>query len=321
MYQAPNSSVQVYNYSTSYWISSSGYHNPVTFTAQNGFAFIETTLIDATTLPTFMFVKGANIPTDYVPYYKTIPQLKINVADILGSNAVPIENFFAQIVKASSLMHIKLLGDSITAGVGGTGFDDSSTGGGEQIYGSVYQNIAGHCWANTLKTFWEEKFNVSVVNNGWSGSDSHHIIQYWNYLVDANDDVLVCTIGTNDREACTDLDEFIGKLEQIVSLANTNNKKLVMIADIPASVTNENLSTMHFHMEDVEHAVRYVTDKYNIPFMNLYKLFMDYCKFTNVTIDSLLADGLHPNDNGYDVMFYLISNAFGIDTKRPDANW
>ena len=224
------------------------------------------------------------------------------------------------IVNSSRSINIKLIGDSITAGLRGTGYNATSTGGGSLIYDNVYQNVEGHCWANSFKAYLEEKFNVSVTNNGVSGIGAGTMINHWNDLVSASDDVVICMIGTNNRASSSSLSEFIGYLEQIVTLANNGNKLLILMANIPASVANET-ENKNFHMEDVEHAIRYITDKYNIPFVNVYKLFIEYCINTGVTIDSLLDDGLHPNDAGYDVIFYLICNAFGLATKRPGATW
>lgn len=39
---------------------------------------------------------------------------------------------------------------------------------------------------------------------------------------------------------------------------------------------------------------------------------MNYCKYTDTPIDSLLSDGLHPNDNGYKIMFEIILEKLGF---------
>ena len=301
------------------WAEYTVFEAPLKFVAQTGFSYINAS-IGADKYNEFMIWKGDDYPSDYIPYYRKIPYLMIDAEDLL-TQPKDISRVFANIVKEEKT--IKLIGDSITAGVGGTGYDASSTGGGEQIYGDVYQNVTGHCWANSLKAYWESKFDdVTVINNGWSGIDTHHIIDYWNNLIDADDDIIICSIGTNDRAARDNIAEYITNLETIVKKAKAAQKQLVLVANIPASVSNENISDYNFHMEDVEHAVRYVTDKYNIPFLNIYSLFIDYCESRNITIDSLLdSGGLHPNDDGYDVMFKLITNAFGISAKRPGANW
>ena len=47
-------------------------------------------------------------------------------------------------------------------------------------------------------------------------------------------------------------------------------------------------------------------------FVSLYELFSWYCADNGVELDSLLADGLHPNNNGYDVMYSLLVKAFEV---------
>ena len=39
---------------------------------------------------------------------------------------------------------------------------------------------------------------------------------------------------------------------------------------------------------------------------------MHYCRQEKLSLDSLLADGLHPNDEGYRVMFRLLLEELGI---------
>ena len=41
----------------------------------------------------------------------------------------------------------------------------------------------------------------------------------------------------------------------------------------------------------------------------MYDLFIDHCKQNDIDFESLLADGLHPNDRGYDVMYKLLMKA------------
>ena len=53
----------------------------------------------------------------------------------------------------------------------------------------------------------------------------------------------------------------------------------------------------------------------------MYNAFMNYCEMKNITVDSLLKDGLHPNDEGYDVMFKLIMDEIGIARKVQGAGF
>lgn len=296
------------------WTTYTDYIEPLIFTAQSGFAYINFS-IDDTYLDSVLFAHAYyDIP--YTPYRVEMPTLRVNQAET-------IENICYRVVKSSKTVRVKLIGDSITAGMGGTGYDDTAGGGGQLIYGSVYQNVAGHCWANSLKAYWESKFpNVIVTNNGTSGRSSDQLISLWNNIVSSYDDIIICMIGTNDRYMpdSRTLSDYMGYLEQICDLATGANQQLILMSCIPASVAND-AAALNFHIEDVEHAIRYVTAKKHIPFLNLYEKFIEYCGTHGITIDSLLYDGLHPNDAGYDVMFYIISNTLGIGTKRPGATW
>ena len=77
----------------------------------------------------------------------------------------------------------------------------------------------------------------------------------------------------------------------------------------------------HFHMEDVDTALMAFAHKNNIEYISMFKMFSHYCRVTNTDVTSLLADNLHPNDTGYDLMFYLMTNALGISAQIPGANW
>jgi len=46
--------------------------------------------------------------------------------------------------------------------------------------------------------------------------------------------------------------------------------------------------------------------------MLIPNLFSDYCRENNYRIDVFLCDGLHPNDNGYKLIFDLLVKAFEI---------
>ncbi len=253
----------------------------------------------------------------------------VKVNDTADNKFQRINDVFAPVKYGAAPIQIKLIGDSITAGVGGTGYNASESGGGEHIYGIYYENVNGVCWANKLKAYWESKFpNVTVKNYGTSGRSSGHLLQNISSLVRNDDDIVICMVGTNDRNNEVDpisgetrsISQFYSNLSGIVSYVQNSGKTIVLMACISASVTNETTDKV-FHMEDVDMVVSKVASVYGIEYVSVYKLFIDYCETRNITIDSLLSDGLHPNDSGYEVMFQLISNALSVATKRPGATW
>lgn len=92
------------------------------------------------------------------------------------------------------------------------------------------------------------------------------------------------------------------------------------MSNIPASVANENNNKL-FDMSEVDDIIMKFSIQNKIEYISVYKAFMNYCSYKNIDLNTLLQDGLHPNDNGYKVMFYLICQALGIGVKYENFNY
>lgn len=247
-----------------------------------------------------------------------------SVSDAIGNLGNQYETIFS---KTSSVIYdntkiVKFIGDSITAGVGGTGYATT----GEIIYGDKKVNENGHCWANSLKAYLESKFGLTAYNYGVSGINSRQLYDYIGSIIHGDEDLIVCMIGTNDRQdtkggVIQTIYDYMNNLVKIKAYCDNLGIPIVFMSSIPASVADETDASRHYHMEDVDMACCRFAGENNMEYISVYKLMIEYCKYTETTIDSYLSDGLHPNDNGYNVMFYLIANALGFSTKRPDATW
>lgn len=242
---------------------------------------------------------------------------------------------------------ICLLGDSITQGMGSSGFQqytaviDGQTYNvrgngpnnpnatsdykiGEYLWSSGgrrwYEALDGNGWAQLFKNYMNEKFKIIVRNFGMSGINSGDLKYFINDFMDTkyNFDCIVLMIGTNNREK-GNLESLYADMNDIIKTIKNYGKDLILMACIPASIENE--KTFRVHMEDVHNALRNISCENKIPFISVYNLFIDYCSNKGIKIDTLLSDGLHPNNEGYKVLFQLISNAMGIALKRPDATW
>ena len=232
-----------------------------------------------------------------------------------------LDTLLPKLVNKTKTYKIRLIGDSITAGVGGSGYNATSSGGGQQIIGNVYQNIAGHCWANSLKDYLETKFSsVTVLNWGYSGATAQFIYQNINKFVFQDDNLIICMIGTNNRTS-GDLNRLYINLENIVNYICNLQIPLVLMSSIPASLSNESDSIYTMHMEDINMIITAIAKNKQIPLISVYNLMKEYLKYTNTSLDSILVDGLHPNDTGYDIMNQLISNALGFTTPIDGYTW
>lgn len=212
-------------------------------------------------------------------------------------------------------VHIKLLGDSITHGVGGTDFAQD----GVSFIEGFARNPHGHCWANKFKKYMEEPFDCSVINNACTGTDIEYIIHNFDILVDEEDDLVICTIGTNNRHVffeagCKPSREELGKrfydnVARLHDLLTSACKEFIFIANIPASPSNEQDGEDYWrilHMDDINAVYKAAAKELGFAFISFYDLFTAYCEANSLIVDSLLCDGLHPNDRGYDVMYDLL---------------
>ncbi len=146
--------------------------------------------------------------------------------------------------------------------------------------------------------------------------------------MDEHDDFILCTIGTNNRirnfsagEKPTKeayMAEFYANILRLWEMFVVAGKgdKVVFAANIPvAAFKEEELGEgvwRIYHMDDVNAMYRRASAECGFAMVSLYERMSDYCAENGVLLDSLLADGVHPNDAGYDVMYAIIRSELGL---------
>lgn len=123
---------------------------------------------------------------DVYKNFEQVPITKLLLTQLVNANGVPYR--------------IKFIGDSITAGVGGSNYNDTANGGGVLITGNKYTNVKGTCWCNSIKKYLESKFeNITIDNYGYSGATAEFIYQNKSDFIDGSEDLIVLMLGTNNR--------------------------------------------------------------------------------------------------------------------------
>ena len=90
---------------------------------------------------------------------------------------------------------------------------------------------------------------------------------------------------------------------------------VIFMANIPASEANERDGADYWrilHMCDINDAYRRLEREVGATVVSLYEAFTAYCENNQLALDSLLCDGLHPNNDGYRAMYGLIIEAFQL---------
>lgn len=235
-----------------------------------------------------------------------------------------ITDIISKLILSDHTIRIKLLGDSITHGVGGSGFEQD----GHPITAGFARNPNGYCWANIFRDYMETQYNCKVINNACTGTNIEFILKNFNELVSDDDEIVICNIGTNNRYQHFNtgdkhtkreyMEQFYKNILALYAKFQEIGKDVIFIANIPASASNEQDSPDYwriFHMNDVHDLYLKASVECDFPLISFYRTFMDYCEEHKISVDSLLADGLHPNDEGHRVMFRLLMQELGLAMK------
>ena len=228
---------------------------------------------------------------------------------------------FSRVILADRKIQIKLLGDSITHGVGGSNFKQD----GEHIADRFSRNPHGFCWANLFREHMEKQYNCTVINNACTGTNIEFILHHFDELVSEEDDIILCMIGTNNRHQYFNaapkrtrdeqLSMFYGNILALNEKFREAGKTVIFMANIPASAANERDGENYWriiHMNDIHDLYLKASCECNFPLISFYTAMQEYCAAHGISPDSLLADGLHPNDEGYRVMFSLLMRELGL---------
>lgn len=161
---------------------------------------------------------------------------------------------------------------------------------------------------------------VIVKNWGISGWASRHLELNPDW-VSSDDDFIIVQLGTNDRlyEGQTTYSyqaNFIRKMR-------SQNRKVVLMASVPSSPSNDNRTDVMYYrnMEDEASEIRALAHDFDVPFISNHEFFINYTMFRGVIVDTLLADALHPNDSGYDLMFKNITQKLGFGCPADGVTW
>ena len=243
-----------------------------------------------------------------------VQQDALNALKLGGREAteyfIPIKSISRKIANASEPINVKLIGDSIVAGYGGTGYATD----GEIIYDTNRVNTSGTCFANSLITYLSSHFNCSGKNYGIVATNSTDIVNHLSDLVKSTDDIIICMIGTNNRLLSDGINVLRQDLLTIYNYVKNLGKEIIFMSSIPATAADE--ASRYHTMLEVDNVIMGATSELGIEYISLYKLFIQYLEDKGYDLTDLLSDTVHPNDKGYGIIEYLVLSAFGFGLAK-----
>lgn len=233
--------------------------------------------------------------------------------------AMAIKRFMSRL-QNGQVTKIKLIGDSITEGVGATGHVSPPTNAGQVIFnngaGTVFYEAAytDNTWANLFRNYIQVNFpTVQFVNAGIGGKSSKWANANKQYWVSNSEDVTIVMLGTNDRWDCADTTEFKTNLEQFLDYVDARSNLMIVMSPPPAQSDSDTV-TFHFGMKEVDRVITELCIAKNYIHISNYRNFLKIANEKKLPFNSILQDssGSHPLDKGYTIIWQSIQQALGV---------
>ena len=142
---------------------------------------------------------------------------------------------------------------------------------------------------------------IRVENRAVSGEGSSSLIgNDTNFKED--DDIYFIMYGTNDRFRNSYYMDAALPYFQAVNKIRTINPEAKIIIMTPNPVSQPE-NTYSFEQHKVASALGIISNNLKTGFIDNFNYFVEYLDNKEVSLDSLLADGLHPNELGYNLYF------------------
>lgn len=191
---------------------------------------------------------------------------------------------------------IDFIGDSVVAGMGGTGYD------GNRLAPSP--NSTGYCFCNVMRKYLSEKYGTTVVNQGMSAAKITDIERYMDTIFSQGSQCAIYFADINDRGSVEDFATFKTRLPVFINTALTKVPYFAVVSQYP---TRSDLAVLS---SDADAFIAGATRE-KCYYGSLRKKWLDYIALNGIT-STLTADQYHPNDLGYYNMFKMVCEMLGI---------
>ena len=224
------------------------------------------------------------------------------------------DNYFFRKIKNKEPVDIHILGDSISAGVGSSGYGLTTAPIFTDNSGTTYYepNHTSPSWANKLRNYLERVNPSSSFFNGAIGGKS---AKFFNenkslYMPD-NKDVVFVMLGTNDRVVSSNLSEFKSNLTELLEYVDSKSNFMIVMSANPVKADYD--AQGNFSQEEANAVIVDICEANDYLLINHFTETTAKMYTKNYRIEDVLADNAHPNDRGYALYWDTIQKALGIN--------
>lgn len=230
-------------------------------------------------------------------------------ADPLPSRVVPsTASSFGQKLRAGSYHSVRILGDSLAAGVGAQpDYWTTNT----PLFS--YENVQYYEPAHEIDSAFNKlrslltRSQVTMFNASVPGKGSMKAYLSLGQETLGNEDAAIVMLGTNDRLVST-LPEFQANAEAYLqSVADRYHGNIVVIAGPPVADEHE-----MFTMAEVNASLRDICARHGWQFASMYEAFNQMSVAYGVPVEGLMQDGVHPNHLGQAAMWDALRQMLGL---------
>lgn len=208
---------------------------------------------------------------------------------------------------------IKLIGDSITAGVGVDGYSIPADGRVILEEGTIVHREASlvpPTWANQLRSY-TKTTDIDFLNAGVSGKTAAWTLKHLDGLVSSEEDVVFVMLGTNDR-----LDSELVQYEQTIRtlLQKVDERSELMIVMAPPPSVNS-IAKYHFSPESIDNVLKRISHEKGYVFVSHYDGINTFLStHSHKTYrDVMETNSPHPTTEGYQVMWETLQQQLQLN--------
>lgn len=206
-----------------------------------------------------------------------------------------------------SPLNIVLIGDSIVEGYGSSDYNSSGVAIPNQVK-DANRNVGTLCWANTFAAYMMEQYdNCTVVNNGIGGFTCQQIFENLDTLVPNGTNVVILSVGTNDRNKSDKSYSITGYIRKILMYLIERSIQPILLTNTPLM----NVSAPN-NAGTVKSAIVKAGDDCDVVCCDVFGQFNNYLWEHDLSLSDVMADDLHPNDLGYNIIYHIVRKELGV---------